>query len=370
MSIVPDAKWIDALTRLTRDVPHIDFNEYFTSNRVSNRYVQVVTAGTLEVTSGHVCVVDSGLSKGAPGYFRVCPTGVYPVEASILLPNDDVEPPLLLAVRVLISDEKVDRYEIAARGDEDIEFDPDRLELYVESGVLAILDAEFADALNSFVMGRMSTTGAESVRDVFAGMFEESYDADPDFQDRDGSWAEWCSEGGVFATLFRLDVNRFVVPYWGLDRQGVPCQLVVPVIGDVSEHMDDLYGLEEPFPKGSDECKSDLARILSILPRKRTYDTKLQLCDDYWRLGRYDEALEVLENIRSKGERSVAWHMRRGLVLTLYAQESGTGRDEAARMLQEARAAYETCMGIDGEMWVRMECMEHIQEIDGLMKSL
>ena len=209
------------MDEIDRNTPHGDIVQPFNVNRMHGKTIQNMVIGSIDVTSGAVTACGPEEASDDLGFFRSVPNGSYPVEASIIVPGDDIEPPRIASVRVVFRGGDVFDTEIAARGDEDIEYSPDSLLRYLGQGILGVFDPEVGSELNRDILTRMHTDG--DFWSVLSEDFETSHDASPDFQMEGGSWMEWTSpSNGRRAMLVRSELTREILPYWGLDEDGAP----------------------------------------------------------------------------------------------------------------------------------------------------
>ncbi len=365
----PDYDWLRILDEIDYDTPHSDLIQPFTSNRLYGKTIQREVIGSVDVISGAVTACGPDEVSDDPGFFRNIPNGTYPVEASIIVPSDDVEPPRITSVRVVFNDGDVFETKIAARGDENIEYSPDTLLRHLSQGILGIFDPEVGSELYENIRTRMAPDD-DDLWSVLSEEFEASHDASPDFQMENGSWMEWTSPvNGGKAMLIRSELTREVLPYWGLDVNGCVLQLIVPIL-DIEE-----YALSETEPEKTmvytdrEQYEDEVKNILKIPSILRTTETKLRLFDSYFELGNYSEAEAALESVSRKHRDDLAWLMRMGLLLMTSVSEGAYPENERESRLDKAEDMFRRGMASDETGVFAMECRDKISEIELLRKK-
>ena len=101
----------------------------------------------------------------------------------------------------------------------------------VDAGLACFADVRTSKDFGLFIeKWKKENPGKNKYNDYFAALFQESYEANPDFQNQAGSFLEWkLPESGHRTVLFSSGMGDGIFSgYWGLDEAGEIVSLVVP----------------------------------------------------------------------------------------------------------------------------------------------
>ena len=256
----PTKKWL-ALWEESRPLLQSPspLGEYFAAGELNGRRLALLPMGNLSLPTGQLLAGDPFYYLDCPDalpYYqpRPLPTGEFPVQAAVLLPQegDEGDWPRYAAVEVIFREKEAVRYEEALLGSEEL----DRLEegqyfgFDVNSGLAAICDQETQEAYRLFCdrWYRRNPQG-DLCRDYFEPLFAQSYRAAPLYQREQGDWISWTVPGTQLTMpIFQSGYGDGAYPvYFGYDEEGEICRLVVQFI-DLSqpeEHPSDQLSLAD-----------------------------------------------------------------------------------------------------------------------------
>lgn len=211
--------------------PELDLNEYFDSGDYS-----VVPMGRLLLPSGKVVASDPlyHLEFGnLPPFSRRAPRGSFPAELAVA--RDAGGEPLYAAARVLFSDARTVRYQLALRpGEQPAQLEADEIfGLPVESGLACFCDEKTARLFAVFcAQWRQDHPGKNLYDDYFAFFFARSARKCPGAQREEGSWLNWhLPDRKENVILFDSGFGNGIYPaYWGFDEEGKITALVLQLV--------------------------------------------------------------------------------------------------------------------------------------------
>ncbi len=200
---------------------------FFRSLFTESSKIKVVRAGEADFPTGEVVLADPIAylgSKYETLLDKQIPAGSYPVELSVCLSG--IAGPRIAAARLLVNNRRAVSYEIAMpRGK--------RIEELGRPGVFTFFGVDtglacFADRKSSegnrlfFENWAGENPGKNKYTDYFARLFQESYEANPEFQNQGGSFLEWkIPESGFRTVMFSSGMGDGIYSgYWGLDEEG------------------------------------------------------------------------------------------------------------------------------------------------------
>ena len=197
---------------------------FFQSLFTESPKIKVVRAGEADFPTGEVVLADPIAYLGSQYETvldRKIPAGCYPVELSVCLSR--IAGLRIAAARLPVSPQAAVRYEIAMpKGKEREELG--KPGIFTFFGV----DTGLADGKVSqenrlfFEKWEKENPGKNKYTDYFAALFQESFQANPEFQNQGGSFLEWRLPGsGLRTVLFSSGMGDGIYSgYWGLDAEG------------------------------------------------------------------------------------------------------------------------------------------------------
>lgn len=203
--------------------PEAFFQSLFTES--SN--IKVVRAGEADFPTGEVVLADPLAylgSKYETLLEKQIPAGSYPVELSVCLSR--IAGLRIAAARLLVNSGQAVSYEIAMpRGKHIEEFNkPGAFTFFgVDIGLACFADRKVSEESRLFFeKWADKNPGKDKYADYFASLFQESYEANPEFQNQGGSFLEWkLPESGFRTVLFSSGMGDGMYSgYWGLDEKG------------------------------------------------------------------------------------------------------------------------------------------------------
>ncbi len=189
--------------------------------------IKVVPAGTADFPTGEVVLADPIAylgSKYETVLDRRVPAGSYPVELSVCLSR--IAGLRISAARLLISNKQAVRYEIAmpsGKKREDLGKPGVFTFFGVDTGLACFADKKISEECRIFFeKWGEEDQGKNKYTDYFAPLFQESYEANPQFQNQGGTFLEWAlPESGQRTVLFSSGMGDGVYSgYWGVDEGG------------------------------------------------------------------------------------------------------------------------------------------------------
>ena len=203
--------------------PEAFFQSLFTES--SN--IKVVRAGEADFPTGEVVLADPLAylgSKYETLLEKQIPAGSYPVELSVCLSR--IAGLRIAAARLLVNSGQAVSYEIAMpRGKHKEEFNKPGVFTFfgVDTGLACFADRKVSEESRLFFeKWADKNPGKDKYADYFASLFQESYEANPEFQNQGGSFLEWkLPESGFRTVLFSSGMGDGMYSgYWGLDEKG------------------------------------------------------------------------------------------------------------------------------------------------------
>ncbi|MCI9337520.1 MAG: DUF2185 domain-containing protein [Lachnospiraceae bacterium] len=189
--------------------------------------IKVVQAGEADFPTGEVVLADPIAYLGSQYETvldRKIPAGSYPVELSVCLSR--IAGLRIAAARLPISPKEAVRYVIAMpKGKEPEDLGQPGVFTFfgVDTGLACIADGKVSQENRLFFeKWEKENPGKNKYTDYFAALFQESFRANPEFQNQDGSFLEWRLPGsGLRTVLFSSGMGDGVYSgYWGLDAEG------------------------------------------------------------------------------------------------------------------------------------------------------
>lgn len=197
-----------------------------------------VIIGEVDCPSGEIAVGDPlcylGDEKLAPVLNKKIPIGAHPVELSVLYSK--LAGIRYAAARMLLSDKKTMRYEIAMPNG----YSPKQLNepgvfsfFGVDAGLACFCDVDVVREYVRFCKDfRSRNQNANLYDDYFQELFNKSYEEHPDIQRRGGDYIVWTIPGTNYRLpMFTSGLGDGVYSgYWGLDDEGSLTELLIPFI--------------------------------------------------------------------------------------------------------------------------------------------
>ncbi|MBR1392403.1 MAG: DUF2185 domain-containing protein [Ruminococcus sp.] len=194
--------------------------------------------GTVDLPTGRIRVGDPlsylCAERFSPVLERTVKPGSYPVEIAVI--STAFDGPRICSSRIKFSDEEAVRYELALPTHETAVFqasDGDAPGFAVDAGMMAFSDEQTAHEYALWLdKWHSAHPDANHYDDYFAELFAGSYEAAPTLQRSGGDFIEWQvpdtgSRIVMNATGFGDGLYQI---FWGLDKNGDICELVVPLI--------------------------------------------------------------------------------------------------------------------------------------------
>ena len=196
--------------------------------------IRIIQAGEADFPTGEIVLADPLAYLGSK-YETVLdkriPVGSYPVKLSVCLSR--IAGIRFAAAKLLISSKQPVRYEIAmpkGKKREDLGKPGVFTFFGVDTGLACFADGKVSDLNRQFFeKWKKENPGKNKYNDYFAALFQESYEANPDFQNQAGSFLEWkLPESGHRTVLFSSGKwEGMNSGYWGLDEEGEAACLVM-----------------------------------------------------------------------------------------------------------------------------------------------
>ena len=189
--------------------------------------IRIVRAGEADFPTGEVVLADPLAYLGSQYETvldRKIPAGSYPVELSVCLSR--IAGLRIAAARLPISRKEAVQYEIAmpkGKKPEDLGKPGVFTFFGVDTGLACIADGKVSEENRLFFDKWMKENpGKNKYTDYFAALFQESFEANPEFQNEGGSFLEWSLPGsGLRTVLFSSGMGDGIYSgYWGLDAEG------------------------------------------------------------------------------------------------------------------------------------------------------
>ena len=207
---------------------------FFQSLFTESPKIKVVRAGEADFPTGEVVLADPIAYLGSQYETvldRKIPAGSYPVELSVCLSR--IAGLRIAAARLPVSPQAAVRYEIAMpKGKEPEDLGKPGIFTFfgVDTGLACFADGKLSEESRIFFeKWQKENPGKNKYIDYFQALFQESYEAHPEFQNRGGSYLEWkLPESGERAFLFSSGMGDGIYSgYWGLDAAGKAVCLTV-----------------------------------------------------------------------------------------------------------------------------------------------
>ena len=209
-------------------------DDFFRMLFTESQKIRVITAGQADFPTGEVVLADPLAylgSKYETVLDRQIPAGSYPVRLSVCL--SPIVGLRIAAAEVLVSEKPAVRYEIAmpkGKNGEDLGKPGIFTFFGVDTGLACFADGKISEENRIFFeKWARENPGKNKYIDYFASLFQESYEAHPEFQNEGGSFLEWSMPGsGHRMVLFSSGMGDGVYSgYWGLDAAGKAVCLTV-----------------------------------------------------------------------------------------------------------------------------------------------
>ena len=223
----------------------INYDDIFNAEELFNKKLYRLPMGDFTFTTGHIfaCdpVVNLGTLENLP-YFRSVEPGTYPVETLVaeLGPNDYG----YVLTRVLFKSTKPVRYELALIGDEDLSEltgEESFVGFSVDSALATIVDVSTAEAYKKFEnQWYQNNPNGNIYLDLLEEKFKQNALDNPKYQQPFGDWIIFeIPDTNLSFPMIRSGYGCGLYPvYWGIDRDGDICQIVVEYIScDTTNHQ-------------------------------------------------------------------------------------------------------------------------------------
>lgn len=245
-----DAKWLEEIAK-HRDklASPVDLNEYFEKDEVAGVPIAVYPLGTLSVPTGEIIGCDPlvCLDDNVKSYYIKAPVGEFPADLCIVKENDG-DCDRNAAMRVRFNENRAVRFELALTGSEPAEEiagfeEGDYFGFPVDAGLGCFCDRAVQREYTAFEREQREKHGDDfnMYDDFMAGLFAESYKADPKYQRRDGDRLDLT----VPNTEHHIPIcnsgfgDGYYPVYWGYDEKGEVCQIIMNFIDIELAYGDD-----------------------------------------------------------------------------------------------------------------------------------
>lgn len=235
------AQWLEKYEAIKESLRcRTDLDSYFTQEQIKGVRLGKVDLGMVRFPSGKVIACDPFIElEDAQPFIQSIEPGSYKVDLCIALYEQWGN--RCACARLLVSDEKPVRYEMAMTGQENLdeEFDPDENAIFgfgVDAGMACIADAGVQPAFSAWWGKRLEEDESiDPYNDLFCDLLEESVRNMPQYQTEGGDWVKWEVPDSdcdlpVFASGFG---DGYYAVYFGYDACGKVCAVYV--------HFIDLY---------------------------------------------------------------------------------------------------------------------------------
>lgn len=111
------------------------------------------------------------------------------------------------------------------------------------------------------------------------------------------------------------------------------------------------------------EHENITAAILALPVPQRTDELMGELAVAYNNLGRYDQAVLVLNELESRNRYTWRWQYRMGYALYYSAQKTSASR-QTLRLLERARESFSNALKLSPPEHIRKDCREFLEWID------
>ncbi len=208
--------------------------DFFAFLFAESEKMRVLRVGEVDFPTGEVVLADPLAylgSKYETVLDRKIPAGSYPVELSVCLSR--IVGLRYAAARLVIGGGHVVTYEIAmpkGKKREDWESAGALTFFGVDTGLACFADAQISEEYRGFFeKWQQENPGKNKYTDYFKELFQESYEAHPEFQNPGGSFLAWrMPESGQRLLLFMSGMGDGIYSgYWGLDERGEAMSLTV-----------------------------------------------------------------------------------------------------------------------------------------------
>lgn len=245
--MIPAKEWLDQYKKvMEKTASPVDFNTYFQLPEIAGKQLTVLDIGPCSLPSGKILVRDPLCyldDREEQPYFVAAPAGTYRTEICVVKPDEDGDCARYAAVRLCFSEKPASRFYEALVGHENLEElgDDGYFGFPVDAGLGCICDQVLHGAFCDFSeRWQREHPNGNLYDDYFAALFEESYQAHPAFQRRGGDWLNWRIPDTEYRLpIFQSGFGDGVYPvYWGFDKGGALCQLVVQFIDLVAAYAE------------------------------------------------------------------------------------------------------------------------------------
>ena len=215
-----------------------NFDFSFEKTEFSGYELKTKKISTLSVPSGAIVVSDPlmYLDKETLPFVQKVPKGEYDVIAQFAVDSDGNA--MITAVKVLFSDAEAAVFRNALTGTEsqaeiDELGDEDYFGFAVGAGMAVIIDEKVKKEFLKFEQGwEKKNKGKNFYSDYLAGLFQESYQNDPEYQRDCGDYIDFIIPDTVFhIPMFASGSGDGYYPvYFGFDKDNKVCSLVIEFI--------------------------------------------------------------------------------------------------------------------------------------------
>ena len=239
---MPSNEWFEEIEKYRDKLRSpIDFDEYFEGKIIAGRQTVCYPIGTVSLPTGELLCCDPlvYLDNNTRSFVDKAPTGEFPVELSIVAAGKDGDCARYAAMRIVFSDKKAVKYELALTGSEDpaeiANFEEgDFFGFPVDAGLACFCDRAAQKAYTAFdeEQYRQHEDGFNFYDDYMAALFAESYEAQPEYQREGGDFLKYTVPGTDFhMPICNSGFGDGVYPtYWGYDENGDICRIVAQFI--------------------------------------------------------------------------------------------------------------------------------------------
>ena len=278
-------------------------------NKISQQFSKTktrdhVVIGHVDLPTGRICVGDAlaymGSGEATPELARTVKPGTYPVEIAVITVEFDTV--RICSSRIKFSKESAVRYELAESTHESAVFhaaDGDMAGFPVDAGMMGFMDVKVVEEYGCFLSKwHEDNPDKNHYDDYFADYFADSYMRMPEYQRGGGDFIEWA----LPETGHRIVMNAtgfgdgFYQCFWGIDKDGEICELIVPLID--ADNLDKANDEYLAVWDGEDTCivTNHVADDDGKIAYAHREEPSERFPDSGWRFYGYDENDEYWDN--------------------------------------------------------------------------
>lgn len=242
----PSREWLEVWKEARNILRNPGLGEYFTAREIMGKSLDRMPIGTVSLPTGNIVVRDPlcYLAPNAAPYMLTVRPGAYPVDLSVIVPDESGDCARYAAARVRFSDHEPILYEEALVGNEDLSdvAEGEYFGFGVDAGLACFCDVETCEMFCTFRdRWQEKNPGGNIYDDYFAALMEKNYQERPQYQRSGGDWLNWKIPGTDYnIPIFQSGFGDGAYPvYWGMDAERNICSLIVHFINIPIEFGED-----------------------------------------------------------------------------------------------------------------------------------